>query len=164
MNDLAMSKRRHIYFETLADALADAKQLRDGYRRAGNWSLGQICHHLGTAMRYSREGFPSQWPKFIQAITRFMALRGIQSRKTTRIRFPVPIDPPVELPDVEGVEYFAGGIECFEQDTPDYCPHIVFGEMSPEQWRQFHLWHCEHHFSFLVPEKKTKPDWHTLNE
>ena len=29
----------------------------------------------------------------------------------------------------------------------------VFGRLSPAQWREVHLWHCEHHLSFLLPKQ-----------
>ena len=147
-----MRKRRTLRYESLADALRDAERLSNGYRRAANWSLGQICDHLGTAMRYSRNGFPSQWPKPLQALARFVAMRRIQADKIMRLRFPSPIGSPRELPALRGIEYLAEGIECFQSAGADCAPHIVFGNMSRQEWTQFHLWHCAHHLSFLIPE------------
>ena len=33
-----------------------------GYQRCGNWTLGQICHHLAIFMRGSLDGFSWKIP------------------------------------------------------------------------------------------------------
>src|SRR5947209_6592678 len=56
-------ERRDLRFRSYDDVLADAGAvLLSGYGRAGNWSLGQVCHHLAAVMEMSLDGFPSRFP------------------------------------------------------------------------------------------------------
>ena len=42
--------------------MPEVDRLLEGHTTTGQWSLGQICNHLGTAMQYTVEGFPEQAP------------------------------------------------------------------------------------------------------
>ena len=145
-------KRRQLHFHSLEDVRDEAEALHKcGYQRAGNWSLGTMGDHLGRALIYSCEGFPRTWPRPIQWVLRGLSLRKILARKTWHWRFPAPISVNWQATDAQGVACLLHGIERFLQPGSTLCPHIVLGEMTREQWLQFHLWHCEHHFSFLIP-------------
>ena len=148
-----MVKRRQVHFDTLDDVLRDAESLlRHGYQKAGNWSLGQVGDHLGRAIRMSREGFPWAWNKVMQRLARKLFLRKFLSRTVTHLRLPSPITVKDFVDDQEGVACLAAGIERFQQPGGDYVEHMVFGPLTEDQWTQFHLWHCEHHLSFLIPD------------
>ena len=55
-----MPTRRELRFATLDDARRDVRHLvAVGYDKAGNWSLGQACHHLAVWVRYPLDGFPA---------------------------------------------------------------------------------------------------------
>ncbi len=51
-----MIERRQLSFSILDEVLADVDQLLAGYQRASQWSLGQICNHIATAIRLTIEG------------------------------------------------------------------------------------------------------------
>ena len=147
-----MSQRRQLHFDMLDDVLSEAQLLlAHGYRRLGNWSLGTMGDHLGRAMIYSCDGFPRQWPRVIQWVARKTSLNRILSRKTWHWRFPAPISVNYQITDQEGVDCLQQGVTRFQQRGPEISRHIVLGEFNRDQWLQFHLWHCEHHFSFLIP-------------
>ena len=153
-----MSKRRQLHFDTLDDVLQDAELLLlNGYRRVGNWSLGRICYHLGNALNYSRDGFPVMKPWFTRQVARTLCLRRILARKVTRLRFPAPIPTDYEGTDQEGVRRLREGLERFHQPDLHFAEHTILGTLTPAQWLQFHLWHCEHHFSFLIPLNHSNP-------
>jgi hypothetical protein len=86
----------------------------------------------------------------MQKIARATALNGILSRQYIGWRFPSPISVNFQLGDQEGIECLVRGVERFQQPDPSVHPHAVLGELTHEQWLQFHLWHCEHHLSFLI--------------
>lgn len=147
-----MATRRELHYPDLTAVLAEAESLRDGgYHRVGNWSLGTIAHHLGTAMCYSRDGFPRLWPGYQRAVLRWLFLPRILRRKRTNLRFPAPISIETEIADDEGIARLDTGIQRFQHPDGEFAPHIILGPLSQEQWLQFHLWHCEHHLSFLLP-------------
>lgn len=147
-----MPERRQLHFNSLDDVLTEAEGLlKCGYQHAGNWSLGTMGDHLGRALIYSCEGFPKTWPRPIQWVARRLVLRRILGRKTFRWRVPAPISVNRKATDEEGVAFLSRGIEQFQEPGSLLFPHIVFGEFTREEWLQFHLWHCEHHFSFLIP-------------
>ena len=148
-----MPRRRPLHFDSLADVRREAQRLlQNGYQRAGNWSLGTMGDHLGRAMSYSREGFPRIWPRAMQFVARAMALHRIVARKRLTWRFPAPISVNWQVTDHDGVDCLSRGIERFEQPDSVVFPHVILGKLTREQWVQFHLWHCEHHLSFLLPE------------
>ena len=147
-----MSKRRPLHFDSLADVRHEAESLlRDGYDRAGNWSLGRICHHLSNGLNYSRDGFPQMKPWILRQIGHSFFLPGILKRKVVRVRFPAPIPTDYDGTDEEGVQLLMDGIDRFQRPNGVHCEHTILGKMNGDQWLQFHLWHCEHHFSFLIP-------------
>ena len=45
--------RRTLPYQSLDEVMPDVKWLLDGHTTVGNWSLGQICRHLATALRFS---------------------------------------------------------------------------------------------------------------
>ena len=57
-----MAERRALSFSSLDEVMPDVDRLLEGHTTTGRWSLGQICNHLGTALRYTVEGFPEQAP------------------------------------------------------------------------------------------------------
>ena len=147
-----MPKRRQLHFDSLDEVLTEAEaMLKCGYERTGNWSLGTMGDHLGRALIYSCEGFPKTWPRPIQWVARGLSLRGILRRKTFHWRVPAPISVNRKTTDEEGVACLSRGIEQFQEPGALLFPHIMLGELTRQQWLQFHLWHCEHHFSFLIP-------------
>jgi hypothetical protein len=142
--------RYHDYDEVLADADA---LLAKGYERAGNWSLGQICDHLAVTMEKSLDGFPSLmlWP--VRVVARWFVLKKVLRHEPFRRRVAAPayLLPPDSDGDWAGLERLRAVITRLKGQVEEMQPSPVFGRLSPEQWREVHLWHCEHHFSFLRP-------------
>lgn len=147
-----MPDRRPLQFASLDDVRCESETLlKFGYQRAGRWSLGTMGDHLGRALLYSCEGFPSTWPRPIQWFLRRLTLNSILARKTWRFRMPAPISVNWHATDQEGVACLFRGIERFQRHGSALSPHVLLGELTREEWSQFHLWHCEHHLSFLLP-------------
>jgi ubiquinone/menaquinone biosynthesis C-methylase UbiE len=133
---------------------ADAEALLAlGYDRAGSWGLGQACHHLATIMEMSLDGFPSRFPWPVRLAARWFFLGKILRHHVFRRRFPAPkfALPPEAADDRAGVARLRAVLGRLQGHAGEMRPSPVFGRLSPEQWREVHLWHCEHHLSFLLP-------------
>jgi hypothetical protein len=147
-------ERRTVRFQGYDDVLRDAESLlSSGYDRAGTWGLGQVAHHLATIMEMSLDGFPSLFPWPVRLAARWLVLGSVLRHRVFRRRVPAPAFalPPDSAEDRAGVDRLRAAMERLEKQTGPMQPSPVFGKLSPEQWREVHLWHCEHHFSFLLP-------------
>lgn len=152
-------QRRKPHFDTFDDVLKDAHMLmNNGYTRLGNWSLGQAASHLATLVEMACNGFPWYLPWPLTALARWYALGRMLRRETfpAGLRGPKFALPPDQVEDHAGVERLSRAFAAFDQAQSLY-PSPLFGRLSQEQWRQVHLWHAEHHFSFLLPQGEQNP-------
>jgi hypothetical protein len=152
--------RRTPRFHSYDDVLGDAEAMHSGgYDRVGNWSLGQVCSHLGLAMDRAIDGFPTVYPAPFRWVARWLVLGKLLNHQQQKRRFPAP---PYLVPrDIEedrvGLEDLRAAVRRLKNHTGELKLHPVFGKLTPAQWTEFVLWHCEHHMSFLVPKKSTTP-------
>jgi hypothetical protein len=147
-------ERRTLRYHDYDDVLRDAESLlSSGYDRAGNWGLGHAAHHLATIMEMSLDGFPSLFPWPVRLAARWLVLGRVLRHRVFRRRVPAPsfARPPDDAEDRAGVDRLRAVTERLERHTGPMQPSPVFGTLTPEQWREVHLWHCEHHLSFLLP-------------
>jgi hypothetical protein len=150
----AMSEgRRELRFEAVDDALAEVERLRtDGYERLGNWSLAQVCWHLGTIVeRYLRPAAPEAVPTRAQARLKATFVDAI-------IAGTAPRDGVADALLVPPADAGDNAIELFHREFArlrDF-PHAKtdFGACGPvtlAETQACHLAHAAHHLSFLVP-------------
>ncbi len=147
-------ERRTLRLGSYDDILRDADALlASGYRRAGTWNLGQVCHHLATFMEMSLDGFPILFPAPVRWLARWLVLPRMLRHEVFRRRYPAPefAAPPAEVDDRAGLDRLRAAVGRLKEHPGELKPSPVFGRLSPEQWREVHLWHCEHHLSFLRP-------------
>jgi hypothetical protein len=140
--------------------MADADcLLANGYGRAGNWSLGQCCDHLASTMERSLEGFPSKLPLPFRVAARWVALPGILKHRQFKRRFPSPpyLEPAAAQDDVAALERLRATVSRLKSHAGELQSHPVFGKLTRAQWQEVHLWHCEHHLSFLTPGRASQP-------
>jgi len=143
------------HFESLDDVLAECRALATRpTRQLGNWTLGQICQHLGTGMHLStcnEDMFPV--PFYLRLLGPL--LRGRVLKRGLPRGFQLPpegaalMPPPVSVE--EGLATLDAGIAALNESSRR-TRHPVFGAMDVAQWNQFHLRHAEMHLSFIVPE------------
>src|SRR5262245_27535137 len=146
--------RRAVRFHDFDQVLADAERLlAGGYGRAGNWGLAQAADHLAKAITLSLDGFPSLWPWPLRLAARWLVLGKIMRHEVFRRRVAAPayLAPADGVADREAVERLRAAVGRFVAHTGPLHPSPAFGRLTREQWREVHLWHCEHHFSFLLP-------------
>src|SRR5262245_28788086 len=136
------------------DAVAKDSEalLTTGYDRAGKWSLGQVCQHLATAMEMSLDGFPTRFSWPVRLLARWFFLGRVLKHRVFRRTVAAPkfLQPPDSSDDGAGVGRLQAVLKRLQEHTGPLQPSPIFGRLSPEQWREVHLWHCEHHLSFLL--------------
>ena len=73
--------------------------------------------------------------------------------ETLRYTFASPayLLPPEGNDDWPGIERLRAVVLRLKGHVGEMHPSPAFGRLSTEQWREVHLWHCEHHLSFLRP-------------
>lgn len=148
--------RRTLRFPDYDAVLAEAESLlAGGYDRVGQWSLGQVCQHLAIVLERSLDGFPSLLPWPVQKLARWLVLGRLLRREVLRRRYPAPayLQPPVEADDAAGVARLRAVLGRVKAHTGPMAPSPIFGALTPEEWREVSLWHCEHHLSFLLPRR-----------
>jgi hypothetical protein len=149
-------ERRTLHFADFDAVLREADSLlAAGYDRAGSWGLAQVCHHLATVVEMSLDGFPSRLPWPVRQLARWFVLPGILRREVFRRRVSAPayLMPPDAAEDGAGLARLRSALGRFTGHVGPLRPSPIFGELSPAQWREVHLWHAEHHFSFLLPRQ-----------
>ncbi len=146
--------RRKVHFDNYEQLLADVRDLAGRpTRQLGNWSLGQICHHIAAGLNTAIDGAPFNPPWILRKLGPLFKKRAISR----------PLSPGFKLPRQAGSlipqsNDAAEGIAAIEQavarldQTPERQPHVIFGSMTSEEWDQFQLRHAEMHLSFIVPE------------
>lgn len=144
--------RRH--FDNFDQVLAEVHALNSQpTRQLGNWSLGQICQHLGIGMRECVEGDKifkvPLWLRIVGPWVRPRILkrglpRGFQIPRGGERLIPPPVAFEVGLATLES------GLAALKS-SDRRAAHPVFGQMNVAEWDQFHLRHAELHLGFLVP-------------
>jgi hypothetical protein len=101
----------------------------------------------------SLDGFPSLMPWPVRVLARGFALQKVLRHEPFRRTAAAPayLLPPDSNDDRAGIERLRAAVERLKSHAGEMQPSPVFGPLSPEEWREVHLWHCEHHFSFLRP-------------
>jgi hypothetical protein len=155
-----MPVRRQLTYKSLDDVMPDVDRLLLGHVTVKNWSLGQICNHLATSMRLTVEGSSSKSVKawLIRYTVGRLARRHLLKTKCMPENFKVPIPiliPKSGLDDRAEAESLRATIRHFLSAEGPFRTHPIFGDLSDEEWRQFHAIHCAHHLSFAVPTQTT---------
>jgi hypothetical protein len=154
-----MAERRKLTFASLDEVVADAESLlAQGYDRAGNWDLAQVCGHLAEWMRFPLDGFPKlplimrpvAWlvrSLFGKAIKRRVMAEGFKPGTPTipGTTFPPGGDPAQAVARLKAA---AGRFAAYEGPVR---PSPLFGAMTKEEALRLQLEHCAHHLSFLIP-------------
>ena len=159
MNEAVNSKkvkgRRVLRFESLEQVLAEVEMLEkcEEVRTLGNWSAGQTFSHLARAMVASIDGFPGSLPWPLRVIGRVIKGRALRSRMRAGFKMPKIIRStmlPPEQSVAEGAAELREAIGRLGREKKR-APSPLLGELTVDQWEQFHCRHAELHLGFLVP-------------
>ncbi|PHR97694.1 MAG: hypothetical protein COA78_27270 [Blastopirellula sp.] len=149
--------RREITLEDFNQVIEESHKLsQSGYYKAGTWSLGQICQHLSQFMEQSLDGFkdePSLLLKLASPVIKMMYLGKMLKGQTLTVKaaaLPSTL-PDNNADDPNGIVLLEKNIKRILAEDATFRTSPVFGKLTPEKWRKLHLWHCNHHLSFLTP-------------
>jgi hypothetical protein len=157
-----MAERRYLEFTSLDDVMPEVERLLAGHVTVGAWSLGQICHHLATAIRLTLDAPIRQRETTLDA--------PIRQRETAReqdvarrlffrsVRFPdgmrAPLAALVPPPDRDShteADVLRAEIHRFVEADWQLPAHPRLGPMTKDEWTRFHCMHCAHHLGFATP-------------
>jgi hypothetical protein len=146
-----VTRRIGLQYKSEDDIIADIRNLRRGYEKAGAWSLQQVCYHLERAveMRMKKGPFEPDTPDQIQ---RQGALRPIFATGALPhgIVAPPEMAPPDDASDAS-IDRCITALERLRDYKGQIAPHRFFGQLSDSDARKLNLIHCAHHLSYLVP-------------
>lgn len=150
-------RRRPLDFKNTDEVRQEVQRLLNGgYRKAGNWDLAQMCDHLTAVMEGSIDGFRfGDWSWLWRRVLGPVAIRYVLwSRKMMQgLECPDPsFCPSGKTPADESVRRFLEVLKRVDEHTGAFKPHPALGKIDGDEWRQIHLIHAAHHFSFLIPE------------
>jgi hypothetical protein len=146
-----MAERRRLEFTSLHDVMPEVERLLAGHVTVGEWSLGQICHHLATAVRLTLDAPIRRRERTREQDTArrefFQADRFPDGMKA-------PLSALVPPPDRDArteADALRAEIRRFVETDQTFPDHPRLGPMTKDEWVRFHCIHCAHHLGFAVP-------------
>jgi hypothetical protein len=148
-----MAARRNLSFTSLDRVMPDVDRLLEGHTTVGNWSLGQICNHLATAIVGSVEGYPVRAPWIVRKTIGRVKRRQVLDSGTIPegAKLPEKYLPKPGLDARAEAEALRAALMVFAGNTRPPVLHPFFDHMSREEWTRLHCIHCAHHLSFALP-------------
>ncbi|WP_052380331.1 DUF1569 domain-containing protein [Paenibacillus camerounensis] len=117
------------------------------------WPVYEILAHCAQTIEYSMTGYPQMKPKAIRNTIGRVAIRKFlkQGYMKHSLTAHVPGAPKPELQGTarEGMDLLLRTIEAFQAFHGPLQPHLLFGELSKEQYDQYFAMHIADHFSGL---------------
>ena len=156
VNTAKVGGRRTLHFADFSELLAEAERLSNApCRTLGNWTTGEILHHLALAANGAFDGFggfKAPW------IVRYGIIPFIKNRfftKTMPAGFQLPkratgILPQPEISPQEGLDRLKQALARFSSEIPQH-EHPALGKLAFQEWVALTLRHAELHLSFIIP-------------
>ena len=154
VNTKQVAGRRTLRFSSYQEILDDVHALASKpTRQLGNWSLGKICMHLAGAMDMAIDGPPFKPAWYIRAVGPFLKNRILSRPMTPGFRLPRNAGTltPRDSDTAEGVATLEKAIQRLQQ-TRERKRHIIFGNLTHDEWDRLQFLHSAMHLSFIVPE------------
>jgi hypothetical protein len=152
-----MDAHRDLVFERLDEVMPEVERLLSGHSTSNVWTLGQILHHLASAIRLIVQGdqrSPAQPCDPDQArlfdVRRRLFFRAGRFPEGAEIPLKALIPPPDADERVEA-ESLRHALQLLEESEEPFPAHPLLGPLSKEEWRSFHRIHCAHHLGFVRP-------------
>jgi Protein of unknown function (DUF1569) len=134
---------------------------QNGYDKAGNWNLAQVCEHLRDWMLYMIDGYPKAplpiswmlWAIRVSVGRAMLAkILSTGNMSSGRPTLQQTVHAVEEFDDANAVRRLKEVIGRFQSHRGPYCPSPLFGQFNAEDGLRLQLIHCAHHLSFLVPK------------
>jgi uncharacterized protein DUF1569 len=148
-------ERRQLDLRSLDELTTEVERLqRTGCTKAGNWDLGQCCHHLAKSMQASVDGFSIKAPWYLRVfLAPIFKWRIYKTRKMPAgIKGPPDLMPTGPVDELTALKFFDEQLARVRNATA-FQKHAFFGTLTHDEWIQFHLIHSSLHLSFLIPQQ-----------
>lgn len=163
MIDTKSARRRLVAFASYGDLARDLDRLEAGQRagtvrKLGNREPGPIFGHLATSIDGSFDGMPelkNAAPLVLRIVGPLVKRRVLAAPLRPGVRMSSTAENALwddSFSFDEGARRLRAAIA--RLDRPNAKPgaaHPVFGRLSPQEWKTFHLRHAELHLSVLQP-------------
>jgi hypothetical protein len=145
--------RRTLTFASLEDIPRDVDRLLAGHATVGNWTLGQICNHLTTALTGSLDGFAGRVPWLVRKTVGPLILRRIlrRGRFPRGVRLPKTFEPQPGCDARAEAEALRAAVKRLAAHAGPVADHPLAEKVSNEVWERFHRIHCAYHLSYALP-------------
>ncbi len=150
---------RALRFDSLSALEAELDRIETGLaagavRTTGNWSVGQICEHLGKFVRCSYDGFDGQAPWVLRVVATALFKRSAMGKGAMPrgLRLPKKAEAMLPAPgvsDAEGLAMLLGQLARIRSGEQMTHHSPVFGSLTHEQWVHLHLKHAAMHLGFV---------------
>ena len=146
--------RRRLGFTSLSEVMPEVDRLLLGHETVGNWTLGQICHHLSGAIIASIGETPFRLPWIVRKTVGPIFLRRIlrSGQFPEGIKVPEKISPRPGLDARAEAEALRGAIQVFRAHPGPFAGHPLADKVDRQTWERFHAIHAAHHLGFAAPE------------
>lgn len=149
-------EKRELAFSSYGEVVKGIEALqKSGYKKAGAWSLGQVCSHLDYYFKGSLDGFNPMLTWIVRLVIGKPSLWWLKKAghmKPGGMTAPQSVPKP-GMNENEAIESVLQSLKRLEQ-ARELRPSALFGELTVEEWRWLHLTHAAHHLGFLIPEGK----------
>ncbi|MBX7105268.1 MAG: DUF1569 domain-containing protein [Gemmataceae bacterium] len=146
--------RRQLEFHSFHDVRNELDRLRkNGYTKLGTWDLAQACEHLTFFVSGPMDGHPYKVPWLLKTLFGRMVLKRILSGRQMKNGVPTP-QKPLPAPggdEAAAIDRLKSAIARLEAHQGPWHDSPFFGHLTPEQWRELQLIHCQHHLGFFEP-------------
>lgn len=119
--------------------------------RTAQWSLYEMLVHCAQTIEYSMSGYPKMKPKLVRQTVGRLVIRKFlrQGRMKHNLTAHVPGAEAVAAQGTpeEGIERLLQAIAAFEAHKGPFAPHLIFGELSKEEYDRYFAMHVADHFS-----------------
>jgi|GEM_PF-580544 len=145
--------RRNLNFENFDEIMVDVERLLNGCDVVGGWSFAQICRHLSSSLRVTADlpastpQDPSKW--MAEELKRQIFESGLVPEGYVAPQLVVPAETVAESDEVESLRQ---AIAYYRASSGPVIPHIFLGPLTKVEWDRYHLMHCAHHLSFVIPK------------
>ena len=158
--------RRQLNFKSEDEVIAEIDRLRaGGYAKRGNWTLAQMCFHLGVVPTQSLKPPASTTPTQAQQRIQDGFIKVIlETGKPPPGMQPPPFMIPSDACGDAEIESFKAALTKLKSYPHS---HVDFGAMGPvptETMRKLTLIHAAHHLSHLEPKGKRREELSYANE
>ena len=149
-------RRRELDLPDLDAVVAEAERLlHSGYDKAGTWDLSQVCLHVAQPINQTIDGFTMTMPVPLRILMKIIGpfvKRSVYKTRRMRAGLRAP-EGTVANPcdEAEAVAELVTAANRLTRHKGPWRKHPLFGKLTAEEWRDFHVIHASHHLSFLIP-------------